>query len=61
MSEKLELEMQKLFYAKKEKLCPECCSELEYVKYYESDSIYDRWVCPKCKWEVLVSTLDRME
>jgi len=56
-----ELKLQKLRYAKEEELCPECCSELEYVGYHERDSTYDKWVCPKCKWDVYVSTLEKLE
>jgi len=53
-----ELELQQLLYAKEEGLCPECCTELEYVGYHERDSTYDRWVCNKCNWNELVSTLE---
>ena len=54
-------EREKLIYAIEHKLCPECCSELDYYGYHERDSTYDEWFCPKCNWRVLVSQWEKVK
>ena len=54
-----ELEEQKIKYAADNDLCPECCTELEYISTHERDSTYDYLQCPKCKWKVLYSHLEK--
>ena len=54
-------EREKLIYAIEHDLCPECCNVLNYYPYHERDSTYDKWICPKCNWEVLVSDWENVK